>query len=145
MNTPVAQLLQAKGHTVYSIGPDDWVYDAVKEMDARRIGSLLVKDAAGHPVGIVTERDCRHLLLQDRSARKVRVSELMSRNLLTVPPEETVEQCMQMMTEKRIRHLPVVRGGAVQGIISIGDVVKFLCIERGIEIENLEKYITGTM
>ena len=144
MNTPVADLLRVKGPDVITVAPSASVFDAVKLMDERHVGSLLVQQA-NQTVGIVSERDCRHVILQEKNPRKVPVRDVMSAPVLHVEPETTVEDCMQLMTEKRVRHLPVVSQGKLAGLISIGDVVKFLCTERGRELENLEKYITGSL
>jgi CBS domain-containing protein len=145
MNTPVADLLRVKGADVLTSSPDASVYDAVKVMTDRGIGCLLVQDTAGKICGIITERDCRNVILKELAPRKVQVRQMMSVRVLHVEPDTSVENCMQLMTEKRIRHLPVMAHGKLAGLISIGDVVKFLCTERGREIENLEKYITGSL
>ncbi len=145
MNTPVADLLRVKGLETKTILPDNSVYEAVKTMADLGIGSLVVVDVKGAIAGIVTERDCRNTILEDLNARHIPVSDVMTRNVLHVEPDTTVEDCMAIMTEKRVRHLPVLSHGQLAGLISIGDVVKFLCTERGREIENLEKYITGSL
>jgi CBS domain-containing protein len=146
MNTSLSVLIQVKGDAVISVKPDATVFDAVNMMETSRIGSLLVLDAHGAIIGMLTERDClRKVLLKERNLRTVKVSEVMSTPVFTLPPDTPVEQCMMLMTEKRIRHLPVVENGKLLGLISIGDVVKFLCSEREQDIANLEKYITGSM
>ncbi len=146
MNTRVSELLDIKGHTVYTIGPDQTAWEAVREMEQHGVGSLLVVGNADEPpLGIVSERDCRQLLLNEQDPRKVLVSDMMSRNLVVVVPTSTVEDCMQLMTEKRVRHLPVIERNTVHGLLSIGDVVKFLYNDRERMVENLEKYITGSL
>ncbi len=145
MNTPVSDLLLVKGNEVYCVSPDASIMDAVKKMSERGAGSLLVCDASGTVLGIVTEQDCRESMLKDLNPRQVAVREIMSAPVLHVEPHTTLEQCMQLMTEKRVRHLPVMDGERLCGMISIGDVVKSLCREREIEIVNLEKYITGSL
>lgn len=145
MNTPVADLLRAKGSEVRTIRSDASVYEAVKTMAECGIGSLLVLDGKGSIVGIVSERDCRNTILDDLNPRHVPVRDVMTKDVLHVEPETAVEDCMALMTEKRVRHLPVMSKGQLAGLISIGDVVKFLCTERGREIENLERYITGSL
>jgi CBS domain-containing protein len=146
MNTSLGALLQVKGKTVTTIGPDATVFDAVNSMENSRIGSLLVVDAKGAIAGMLTERDClRKVLLKERNLRTVKVREVMSSPVFTLPPETAIEDCMKLMTEKRVRHLPVVEQGKLLGLISIGDVVKFLCGEREQDIANLEKYITGSI
>ncbi len=144
MNTPVADLLRSKGSDVRSTTPRTSILDVVKTMDDLGIGSLLVLDGQ-KIVGIVTERDCRHAILRELDARKTPVREIMTPKVLHVEPETSLEDCMALMTEKRVRHLPVMDKGQLAGLLSIGDVVKFLCAERGREIENLEKYITGSL
>lgn len=146
MNTRVSELLDIKGHAVYTIGPDQTAWEAVREMDQHGIGSLLVVGNADEPpLGIVSEYDCRKLLLNEQDPRKILVSDMMSRNLVVVVPTSTVEDCMQLMTEKRVRHLPVIERNTVHGLLSIGDVVKFLYSDRERMVENLEKYITGSL
>lgn len=145
MNTCVKDLLDIKGHEVYGIDPDRTVFDAVKMMDELKIGSLLVSRADDPPLGIISEYDCRKVILTEQQPRLVKVSEMMSSQLVTVSPKTTVEECMQTMTEKRVRHLPVLDKGKVCGLLSIGDVVKFLYQDRDRMVQNLEKYITGSM
>ena len=145
MKTPIADVLRTKGQEVFSITPEATVFEAVKEMSAHHIGSLLVLAADGKLMGIVSERDCRDVILQEKDPQTVKVSEALSKDLITVTPDRSLESCMQLMTEKRVRHLPVMKDEAVVGMISIGDLVKYLCTERGREIDNLEKYITGSM
>lgn len=145
MKTPVADVLRDKGHDVYAIAPDATLYEAVKLMAERHAGCLLVRNAAGKVVGILSERDYREAILQEKSLHQVLVRDAMTRKVLHVTPERTIDECMQLMTQHRVRHLPVMVGAEVQGLISIGDLVKFICSERGLEIENLEKYITGSL
>ena len=145
MNTPVNTLLDVKGHDVVTIGPQESVFDVVQVMAKHSVGCLLVMDD-GKMTGIITERDCFHkVILAEKNAHDVTVGEAMTSEVISVVPERTMEQCMQIMTAKRLRHLPVVSHGDIKGMISIGDVVKYLCSERGTMIENLEKYITGAM
>ncbi|MDD5708690.1 MAG: CBS domain-containing protein [Kiritimatiellae bacterium] len=145
MNTPVADVLRTKGNDIYSIAPDGTLFDAVKEMSARHAGSLVVFKDGGRLAGIVSERDFRDAVIEGKDLRKVRVREVMSKKVVMVPPDAAVETCMELMTEKRVRHLPVVKDDKVIGVISIGDLVKYICDTRGIEIDNLEKYITGSL
>lgn len=146
MNTQVNELLDIKGHEVFSIDPDKSALDAVRDMNRLGVGSLLVLESQGKPLGIISEQDCRKVLLNEQNPRHVRVSELMTRDLVVVSPQATVEECMKLMTEKRVRHLPVLdRGDVVTGVLSIGDVVKYLYNDRERMVENLEKYITGSM
>ncbi len=146
MNTPLGILLKAKGSAVTTISPDVTVFDAVSKMETEHIGSLVVVDAKGAIVGMLTERDClRKVLLKERNLRTVKVREVMAAPVFTLPPDTLIEECMKLMTDKRVRHMPVVDHGKMVGLISIGDVVKFLCTEREQDINNLEKYITGSV
>lgn len=145
MNTPVTTLLDTKGHDVVTIGKEESVFDAVQTMAEHGVGCLLVMEESAM-AGIISERDCfRKVILAEKNAHEAKVGDVMTTKVTTVTPERTLEQCMQIMTAKRFRHLPIVSHGDVKGMISIGDVVKFLCSERGQMIENLEKYITGSM
>ena len=139
----VATIIAAKGSEVHSTRPGVSVYEAIGEMVERNVGSVLVTEGA-RVLGIFTERDyLRRVLLQDRDAKTTRVSEVMTPRLIAVDPERTVEECMKIMTEMRIRHLPVMEGERIVGIISIGDLVKQASKEREMEIRHLTEYITG--
>ncbi|MBV9281233.1 MAG: CBS domain-containing protein [Chloroflexi bacterium] len=141
--TSVAQLLDAKGHEAWSVAPDASVYDAIKMMADKGVGALLVVDGQ-RLVGIVSERDyARKVILRGRSSQSTPVSEIMTDRVLYVRPEQTVEQCMALMTDKRIRHLPVLKDDRIAGIVSIGDLVKSLISEKEDLIQHLENYITG--
>lgn len=146
METPVIKLLKIKGSDVVSTLPSTTIFDAVKIMEDNRIGSLPVIDSAGKLVGMLTERDClRRVLLKELPLRSITVAEVMSSPVITVQSSEIMENCMKVMTEKRLRHLPVMEHSKLVGIISIGDVVKFLCSEQEQDIRNLENYITGSL
>jgi len=146
METPVVKLLKLKGNDVVKTSPSTTIFDAVKQMEDARIGSLPVVDDTGKIVGMLTERDClRKVLLKELPLRSVTVSAVMSSPVVTVQSGELIESCMMIMTEKRLRHLPVMEHNKLIGLISIGDVVKFLCTEREQDIQNLEKYITGSL
>lgn len=139
----VADILAAKGGTVYRTSPDASTYAAVAEMVGHGVGSLLVTEGEAI-VGIFTERDhLRRVLLKDLDARATRVRDVMTARIVCVEPSRSVEDCMAIMTQQRIRHLPVVDGGRVAGVISIGDLVKYLSAEREVEIRYLTEYITG--
>jgi CBS domain-containing protein len=143
MPLTVARLLALKGHEIWTIAPDATVYDAIALMAERGIGALLVMEGE-QLIGIVTERDyARKVILRDRSSRDTPVSTIMSADIVTVRPDHSIEACMALMTEKRIRHLPVVHDGHVTGILSIGDLVKFIIADREQLIEQLEGYIAG--
>jgi CBS domain-containing protein len=140
----VKDILRNKGDQVWSISPDATVRDALQEMADRNIGAVLVMDQ-GHLAGIFSERDyARKLDLRGLRADETPVSEVMTRQVVGVRPDDSVEKCMAIMTDKRIRHLPVVDGGEVAGLVSIGDVVKSIISEQQFLIEQLELYITGT-
>jgi CBS domain-containing protein len=139
----VKQLLDAKGHDILSISPDASVLDAIKLMAEKGVGALVVlQDTA--LFGIVTERDyARKVILKGRSSESALVSEIMTPKVITTTGDDTVDECMNMMTDRRIRHLPVVDGESVIGIISIGDLVKAVIADQKAEIEHLEHYISG--
>lgn len=139
----VKQLLESKGHDVWSVSPDTSVLEAIKKMADRAVGALLVLDQ-GKPVGIVSERDyARKVILQGRSSQETPVKEIMTTRVVCARPDLSVEECMAIMTDKRIRHLPVMEGDQVLGMISIGDLVKAIIAEQQFIIEQLERYIAG--
>jgi CBS domain-containing protein len=139
----VAQLLKIKGTRVYSIPPGASVLECLKLFADKRIGAALVMER-DRLLGIFTERDyARKVALQGKSSKDVRVQDVMTADVLWVGPERTNEECMALMTEKRIRHLPVMENGKVIGIISIGDLVKDIIAEQQFVIEHLERYIMG--
>jgi CBS domain-containing protein len=139
----VKQLLAAKGHDVLSIEPDASVLDAVKLMAEKGVGALTVMDGSDL-VGIMTERDyARKIILKGRSSDTTTVREIMTPEVITTSGSGSVEKCMNMMTDSRMRHLPVVDDGVVVGIISIGDLVKAVIADQKEEIEQLEHYISG--
>ena len=137
----VRQLLDRKGRTVFSIAPDAAVLEAIRMMAERHVGALLVM-RRDELAGIVSERDyARKVILMGRSSADTPVRDIMSSPVLTVQPEATVEKCMQIMTEHRVRHLPVAEGGRIVGMVSIGDLVKAVIAEQQHQIEQLESYI----
>lgn len=141
--TSVAHLLDTKGHAVWSIAPEASVFDAIKLMAEKEVGALVVVEGE-RLAGIVSERDyARKVILRGRSSSETAVREIMTDKVFYVHPEQTVEECMALMTAKRIRHLPVLRGDRLDGIVSIGDLVKALIAEREVRIQQLESYITG--
>ncbi|MDX1568897.1 MAG: CBS domain-containing protein [Xanthomonadales bacterium] len=138
----VAQILDEKGRDIWSIGPDDQVYDAIKLMAEKGVGALLVTDGP-RLAGVVSERDyARKVILQGRSSKSTPVRDIMSTNVITVNSHKTLDQCLAIMTEKRIRHLPVVEDGQILGVLSIGDLVKRKIADQEHLIESLEQYIT---
>jgi CBS domain-containing protein len=136
------EILQAKGSTVYQIDGEATVFDAIRRMVEANIGALLVSER-GAIVGIVTERDyLRRVTLEGRTDRETRVREIMTSPLVTVTPQTTVDECMTLMTERRIRHAPVLEDGEVVGVVSIGDLVKFVSREQSHQIQYLTDYIS---
>jgi len=139
----VKHLLDSKGHDVLSIAPSESVLDAIKLMAEKGVGALVVMDGDAL-AGIVTERDyARKVILKGRSSQQTPVKDIMSPDVLTTSADQTVDRCMNMMTDKRIRHLPVLDGDNVTGMVSIGDLVKAIIAYQKEEIEQLEHYITG--
>ena len=139
----VKDILETKGRDVWYIEPGALVYDAMKLMADKGIGALLVMEER-RLVGIISERDyARKIILQGRSPRSTNVQEIMTSRVVYTEPEQNIEECMALMTEKRIRHLPVMEGGQVCGVISIGDLVKAIIREQKFIIEQLERYISS--
>jgi CBS domain-containing protein len=137
----VRQLLDRKGRQVFSIAPTAAVLDAIRMMAEHHVGALLVMQGDALS-GIVSERDyARKVILMGRSSADTPVRDIMSAPVITVQPETAVEQCMKIMTEHRVRHLPVIDGGRVVGMVSIGDLVKVVIAEQQQQIEQLESYI----
>ena len=140
----VKHLLDAKGRNVISIAPDASVFEAIKVMADESIGSLVVLDADSNLAGIVTERDyARKVIIMGRSSKDTRVAEIMTTDVLTAGSDHTVNACMEIMTERKIRHLPVVEDGRVIAMVSIGDLVQAIIAAQQEEIEHLEHYISG--
>ena len=138
------QLLDRKGHAVISIGPDEPVLEAVRCMADRHVGALLVRDGTGNLAGIVSERDyARKVVLQGRSSADTPVRAIMTANVISITLEASVHDAMRVMTEKRIRHLPVMSGERLEGVVSIGDLVKAVIEEQQAEIDTLQAYIHG--
>ena len=139
----VSEILGDKGGSVLSIEASSSVFEAVQEMVEANVGSLLVTDG-GEIAGIVTERDyLRRVTLEGRTDHDTAVGEIMSAPLVIVTPETEIDECMAVMTDRRIRHLPVVDGGEVVGVVSIGDIVKFKSKQQSFEIQYLTDYITA--
>ena len=139
----VRNILHNKGNAVYSVDPDTMVYRAIELMCEKNIGGLLIVEN-GKLVGIFTERDyARKLILKGKSSKDTPIKDLMTSNLVTVSPDTSIDDCMRVMTGRKIRHLPVLENGNLVGLISIGDVVHFVIEEQKSIIEHLEHYITG--
>jgi CBS domain-containing protein len=139
----VRQLLEAKAPEVFAIGPNAPVFDAIGLMADKRIGALLVMET-GRLVGIVSERDyARKIVLQGRSSKDTPVRDIMTSQVVTVGLDHNSDQCMQIVTERRIRHLPVIDGDAVLGVVSIGDLVKAVIEDQKAELDQLQRYIAS--
>lgn len=140
----VRDMLKTKGYDIWSVAPDTSVYDALKLMEEKNIGAVLVMDG-DNLMGILSERDyARKVVLKGRASANTPAREIMTRRVMCVSPEETAEQVMALMTEKKVRHLPVLENDRLIGIISIGDVVKATIAHKEFIIEQLEHYIRGT-
>ncbi|MEA2057790.1 MAG: CBS domain-containing protein [Actinomycetota bacterium] len=143
MQTTVARVLADKGSDVISVAPDQTVYTALEVMEEHNIGAVVVLDGEDL-IGILTERDyARKVILLDRLSKNTKVSSIMTTELHTVAPETTVVDCMGIMTDMKVRHLPVIEGGVLVGVISIGDVVKAIIAQQRSLIDQLEQYITS--
>jgi CBS domain-containing protein len=141
--TAVRHILDQKGHQVWFVHPGDTVYDAIKLMADKDVGALMVLDG-GKIVGIVTERDyARNVFLRGRGSPQTLVSEIMACDVACVKPDKSIEECMAIMTAKRVRHLPVIDDDGLLGIVSMGDLVKSIISDREFVIEQLEHYISG--
>jgi CBS domain-containing protein len=140
----VRSILESKGHDIVSISPAATVYEAVAEMARREVGALLVLSNE-KLVGIISERDyARKVILQGRSSKETRVDEIMTSSLITVTSSDTVDDCMRIVTERRVRHLPVVDNGELHGMVSIGDLVKSIISAQSYTIDQLYTYIAAT-
>lgn len=139
----VKDILNTKGREIWSVKPGDTVFDAIKLMAERGVGAVLVMEG-DRLLGIVTERDyARKVILEGKSSRGTTVDAIMTKQVLYVPPERTVDECMALITESRIRHLPVLDSERVVGVVSIGDLVKAVISEQQIMIDQLQHYIAG--
>ncbi len=138
----VGELLQGKGHNVWSVGPDDTVYDTIKMMDEKRVGALaVVKD--GELIGIISERDyARQVILKDRTSKQTKVKEIMTRHVYYTHPGQTIDECLVIINDRRIRHLPVLDNEKLVGMMSVGDVVKEIIKDQKYTIEQLENHLS---
>ncbi len=140
----VGEILLDKGSSVWSISPDASVLDALKEMADKNVGALVVLEG-DKLVGIISERDyARKVILKSKTSRETPVREIMNDQVWTVTPQQTVEECMQLMTEQHIRHLPVINNRRLAGIVSIGDIVRAIIEDQAFLIGQYDKYISGT-
>lgn len=142
-SVPISALLHHKGSTVWHVSPEARVFDAIRLMADKNVGALLVM--SGHKLdGIFTERDyARKIALHGKSSKETRVREILSHKLVTVTPDDSIEDCMRLMTENRVRHLPVLQNEEVAGIISIGDLVNWIISAQDATIAQMEQYIAG--
>jgi|SRR6185437_1961725 len=139
----VKHLLETKGRAVYTIAPEAPVLDAIRSMAERGIGALLVM-RGNDLVGILSERDyARKVILKGRSSRDTPVAEIMTPSPICISPAASVDECMRLCTDQRVRHLPVMDGGKVVGVVSIGDLVKAVIDDQALEIDQLQRYIAG--
>ena len=139
----VNSILKSKGGDIYSIDPDDTVYDAIALMAEKEVGALLVM-RAGQPAGIISERDyTRKVILKDKSSKQARVSEIMTSKVISTTSGNSVQACVGLMKEHHIRHLPVIDDGAVTGMLSLRDLFSAIIDEQATTIENLEHYVRG--
>lgn len=142
-NYPISSILHQKTSVLWSVVPGATVFDAIKLMAEKNIGSLLVMSGC-KLIGVFTERDyTRKIALQGKNSRQTQVWEILPKETVSVTPDDSVEDCMRLMTEKRVRHLPVVEGVNVVGIISIGDLVNWIISTQNATIEQMEQYIAG--
>jgi len=144
LDDTIGMVLKQKSQDIWSLDPEAWVYDAVEMMASKHVGALLVI-SDGTLLGIISERDyARKIILKERSSKQTRVKEIMTTPVIVVRPDHTVEDCMRFMTENRIRHLPVVENHQVLGVVSIGDLVKWVVSAQAETIDQLQHYITGS-
>ncbi|GAO41130.1 CBS domain-containing protein [Flavihumibacter petaseus] len=139
----VRDILYIKGCQVYTVSPDMYVYEALEALENQNVGALVVVEDNGRPDGIFTERDyARKVILKGRSSKETLVRDIMTDDPVFVTPDTKIEECMQLMTNMYIRHLPVISDGELVGIVSIGDVVKYIISQKDYIIQHLEHYIT---
>jgi len=139
----INEILDHKGTSVWTVAPDATVFDAIQMMSDKNIGALLVTEHE-KLIGIISERDyTRKVALKGRSSKELKVREIITDRVLSVTPQHTVEECMRLMTENRVRHLPVLDGQKIAGVISIGDLVNWIISAQSTTIRQLETYITG--
>ncbi|MFT5099193.1 MAG: CBS domain-containing protein [Candidatus Azotimanducaceae bacterium] len=142
--TQVSELLAHKGGEVWSIGPANSVYQAIEMMALKGIGALTVVSDAGDLIGIVSERDyARKIILLGKSSKETLVSDIMTLRVIYVTPDDEVKNCLALMTDKRVRHLPVLEENRLIGMISVGDLVKSIIDQQSYTIDQLERYIKG--
>jgi signal-transduction protein with cAMP-binding, CBS, and nucleotidyltransferase domain len=140
----VKDLLSEKGNEIWSIGPSQSVYQAIEMMSLKEVGALTVMSDSGELIGIVSERDyARKVILQGRLSKETLISAIMTSEVISTDEDASVDECMALMTHRRIRHLPIVKEGQMIGMISVGDLVKSMLLEKDQKIEQLERYVRG--
>jgi CBS domain-containing protein len=143
ITTTIGSILNRKGTTVWSVSPTNTVFEAISMMAEKNVGALPVLEG-DRLVGMISERDyARKVILLGRGSRETSVAEIMTVNLKTVDLSESVQECMQIMTENRVRHIPVLEGGKLAGLISIGDCVNWIISAQTAAIDDLERFVTG--
>ncbi len=144
ISTPVGSILDNKGHQIWSIASDATVYEAIALMGEKNVGALPVLDGKTL-LGMISERDyTRKVILQGRVSKETRVVDIMTRNVITASPDDSVEDCLETMTKNHIRHLPVITDGELTGLVSIGDLVNWIILAQSTQIDHLERYVTGS-
>jgi CBS domain-containing protein len=139
----IAEVLNLKGRNVWSISPEITVFDAIQMMADKNVGALLVVED-DQLIGIISERDyTRKVILKGKASKQTAVKEILSGQLITVSPQHTVEECLRIMTDQRVRHLPVLDGTKILGVVSIGDLVNWIISAQTTTIQQLQTYITG--
>jgi CBS domain-containing protein len=139
----INEILEHKGNAVWTVSPDNTVFEAIQLMSEKNIGALLVTER-GRLIGIVSERDyTRKVALKGKTSKDLHVRDIISDKLMSVTPQHTVEECMRLMTENRVRHLPVLDGERLSGVVSIGDLVNWIISAQSTTIRQLETYISG--
>jgi len=142
-NAPVSELLQSKGASVWTVAPETMVFDAIQVMADKNVGALVVAEA-DKMVGMISERDyTRKVILKGKSSKSTPVRDILSEKVVSVLPETTVQECLRLMTRSRVRHLPVLEGEKLVGIVSIGDLVNWVIEAQSSAIQQLETYISG--
>lgn len=142
-NAPISELIQSKGASVWTVKPETMVFDAIEMMADKNVGALVVAEG-GKMVGMISERDyTRKVILKGRSSKTTPVRDILSEKVVSVTPETTVQDCLRLMTQSRIRHLPVLKSEELVGIVSIGDLVNWVIQAQSSAIQQLETYITG--
>lgn len=143
ITTPVGSILENKGHQLWSVREDSTVYEAIATMAEKNVGALPVLDGK-KLLGMISERDyTRKVILQGRVSRETKVSDIMTRQVITVTPTDSVEDCLEIMTKNHVRHLPVMEGDSLVGLVSIGDLVNWIIMAQSHTIQDLQRYVTG--